>query len=224
MAQHLLHIDSTAATRGSDSKQLAAVFRRVWAEECPAGTVVHRDLATDPLPHLDEAAISAQFVPKEGWSPEQRASSALRDELIGELLEAEGLLISAPMYNWNVPSTLKAWLDWVLQQGRILPYGDGAGPLAGRPVTVVLTYGGGYMPGAPLEKWDHLDPYLRTVFTDALGMDLAVITAQLTLAGRAPGMDHLVELGRQSRIDAEKAIEERARRFAGLGGRVTAAV
>ncbi|MDG9704718.1 FMN-dependent NADH-azoreductase [Streptomyces sp. DH37] len=214
---HLLHIDCSAVSQGSVSKELAAAFRKTWAEGRPDGAVVHRDLGVEAIPHLDEAGITSQFIPSEVQSPEQKAAGELREKLVEELLGAEAVVVSSPMYNWTIPSTLKAWIDQVLVAGRTLTFGDDPNPLAGRPATLLLSYGGGYTPGAPQEHWNHVDPYLRTVFEDALGMDLTVITAQLTLAGKVPGMEELIEMSQKSREDALRATEERA-------GKVTAAL
>lgn len=211
---HLLHIDTSAVSQGSVSKELAAAFRQAWAGEHPEGKIVHRDLSVDPVPHLDEAGITSQFMPAEAQSPEQKAAGALRDELVEELLGADAVVISSPMYNWTIPSTLKAWIDQVLVAGRTLTFGDEKNPLNGRPATLLLSYGGGYTPGAPQEKWNYVDPYLRTVFEDALTTDLTIITAQLTLAGTIPGMETLVDMSKQSKSDALTAATERARKVA----------
>lgn len=209
---HLLHIDTSAVSEGSVSKELAATFRRVYAEANPNGAVVHRDLGAKAIPHLDEAGIVSQFLPAEIQSDDQKAAGALRDELVEELLAADAVVISAPMYNWTIPSTLKAWIDQVLVAGKTLTFGDDVNQLAGRPATLLLSFGGGYTPGAPQESWNHVEPYLKTVFKDALGLELEIISAQLTLAGKVPGMEQLVDLSQQSRTDALAATEERARK------------
>ena len=84
----------------------------------PEGTVIYRDLAAEPLPHLDGLAAHAGFAPTENHTPEQQAAFALRDTLAGELEQADAVLIGAPMYNFTIPSTLKAWLDHVIIMGR----------------------------------------------------------------------------------------------------------
>jgi len=211
---HLLHLDSSAVAAGSTSRDIAATFRRAWADEHPGGTVTHRDLGTDPVPHLTEAGITAGFTPVEARTTAQVEATALRDELAGELLAADALLVTAPMYNWTIPSSLKAWIDQVLIPDRTLMLRGEPGPLAGRAVTVVLTYGGDYSPGSPSAARDHVEPYLRTVFADALGMDLTVITAQLTLAPRIPAMAPLAPIADASRAAAHLAAEERGRKTA----------
>jgi FMN-dependent NADH-azoreductase len=176
----LLHIDSSPRNGTSDSRALAAVFREVWDDSPTTGPVVYRDLAADPIPHIDQDAVTTFFLPEEARTPAQRSAAESRVELARELLAADAVLLSAPMYNWNVPSSLKAWIDLVLVHGLTLNPPGQPGPLVGRSATVVLTYGGGYTPGAPQAGWDHIEPYLRTVFADALGMDTEIISAQLT--------------------------------------------
>jgi len=208
----LLHIDSSASAEGSVSKALAASFRKVWDAEQPDATVTYRDLGQDAVPHVDSDALASLVVPGEHQSERQREARVLHDTLIDELLGADALLISAPMYNWSIPSGLKAWIDQTIIFGRTLFSPAEQGPLAGRPVTVALAYGGGYSPGAPQAAWNHADTYLRTVFQEALGMELTVVTAQLTLAGKTPGMESLVEMAEGSLKAAHTDIEEAARK------------
>lgn len=116
----LLHLDSSlkSAAAGSASRAVTAAFRKAWEEQHPDGTVVYRDLAADPVPHLDGLAWSAAFTDPSAHSPEQAASFAERLELVAELERADAVLIGAPMYNFSIPSTLKAWLDQVIVMGR----------------------------------------------------------------------------------------------------------
>jgi FMN-dependent NADH-azoreductase len=217
---HLLHIDASSSAEGSVSKSLAAAYRKVWDAEHPGAKVTYRDLGTHPLPHLDDDALTAVITPAESHTEKQRAAGALRDELVEELVSADTLLISSPMYNWGIPSNLKAWIDQAFIVGRSLFVGGMPNPLAGRPATVLLAYGGGYGPGAPQESWNHADPYLKTAIADGLGFDFAAVSAQLTLAGRVPGMDHLIDLAKQSMEEALAQTEERARKVS--AGFVTA--
>jgi FMN-dependent NADH-azoreductase len=202
----LLHIDSSPMNGTSDSRALAAAFREVWDASPAAGPVVHRDLAADPIPHIDRDGVTAFFVPDEVRTAAQRSAAAYRTELARELLDADAVLVSAPMYNWTVPSSLKAWIDQVLIHGLTLGAPGEPPPTAGRPATIVLAYGGGYTPGAPLAGWDHVEPYLRTVFADALGMDTEIVSAQLTMFDNG----ELARLGAVSRADAVARARKRA--------------
>ncbi len=206
---NLLHIDSSLRQDGSHSRDLARRYVETWLASGADRTVTYRDLAATPPPLLTWDGFTAASSPADAHTPAQAAAWAERLELVTELEAADALLVSAPMYNWGVPAQLKAWLDNVIVVGRtVQPEG---GVLAGRPVTVLLAKGGGYSPGSPRETWDHLEPYLRLVF-EALGGEPHIITTQLTLAGVNPALDAFIEMGAQSRADADRAVEEHAKR------------
>jgi FMN-dependent NADH-azoreductase len=212
---HLLHIDSSASP-SSVSRELADTFRKVWAQENPDGMVSYRDLNADQVPHLTTDGVTAGFIPPEVHSPELRAAMRVRDELVEELLAADAILVSTPMYNWSVPSTLKAWIDQVVVNDRTIAFNGSPGPLAGRPATIVASYGGGYLPGSPRAGADHCGPYLETVFGMGFGMQVEIITAQLGFAFRVPAMADLKGIAEQSRAAAFAAVTKRARELAAV--------
>lgn len=209
---HLLHVDSSALSAGSVSKEIADTFRKTWNAEHPDGTVTHRDLGANPVPALPEAGIFAGAVAAEQRTPEQAAAFAVREELIGELEQADAVLFTVPMYNWGIPGTFKSYLDQIILVGRTMI--DGNPPLAGKPVTVILSYGGGYDPGTPREGWDFVQPYLEKVLVQALGLDVKFIKVQLTLATRVPAMESLIPAAEQLRADAHESAETHARALA----------
>jgi FMN-dependent NADH-azoreductase len=210
---HLLHVDSSAMSAGSISKEIADTFRKAWRDAHPNGTVVHRDLGVSPVPPLLEAGIHASFVPADQHTAEQARAKALRDELVDEVVTADAYLFAMPMYNWGVPGTFKLWLDQIIVPGRTIGAAENL-PLAGRPATVVLAYGGGYDPGTPKEGWDFVRPYLETVLGKALGLDLTFIKADLTLAERTPAMADLIPLAKERRANAHSAADVHARAVA----------
>lgn len=201
----LLHIDSSLNGDASHSRQVTATFREAWQSEHPEGAVVYRDLAADPLPHLDAPAFYAGFSDPDARTPEERAAFALREELLVEAEQADALLIGAPMYNYSLASGLKSWLDHVIAVGRTT--GTEAPTLAGKPVTVVTSRGGSYAPGTPNEGMDHLQPYLEMVLGTILGLRTDFILPELTLAPTTPAMAELIPKyetsHRQARADAE---------------------
>jgi FMN-dependent NADH-azoreductase len=207
---HLLHIDSSALTSGSVSKEVSTTFRKSWQQQHPDGAVTYRDLGADPVPPLLEAGIMAGFTLEEARTPEQVAAFAARQELVDEVLAADAYLLSVPMYNWSVPATFKAWLDQILVVGRTADL-SGTPPLAGRPATLVLSYGGGYDAGTPREGWDFVQPFLETVLGKAMGLDVTVIKAQLTLAERSPAMAELIPASIQQREAAHVTADQQAR-------------
>ena len=115
----LLHIDSSVFPgSASASRAVTDAFRKAWEEQHPEGTVIYRDLAANPVPHITADAHTAGFAAPAAHTPEQAAAFAARVKLIEELEQADAVLIGAPMYNFAIPSTLKAWLDNVILMGR----------------------------------------------------------------------------------------------------------
>ena len=199
---HLLHLDSSLRTEGSRSRKLSAHFADRWRAANPDGIVTYRDLAFDPVPHLDDVAFFAQFVPKSDRTPEQAGALAVSTQLIDELLEADTVLIGLPLYNFAPPSTFKAWFDRIVSQRT-------RGNLADKQFVIVSARGGGYGPGTPREGWDHGEPWLRQALS-SIGVDNATfISAEFTLARESPNMIPL-DLGAaedQSLADAFAAVD-----------------
>jgi FMN-dependent NADH-azoreductase len=111
-----------------------------------AGKVIVRDLARDPVPHLDAARFSAFLAKPEARTPEQQAVVDYSDALIGELREADSIVIGLPMYNFNVPSTLRAYFDHIARIGVTFKYTEKGpeGLLTGKKAYVFVTRGGVY--------------------------------------------------------------------------------
>jgi FMN-dependent NADH-azoreductase len=212
----LLHIDSSALAEGSVSREVAATFRREWQAQHPDGTVIYRDLGADPVPHLDAAGITAGFAPAEHRTPEQQDAYALRDQLISELEQADAVLIGTPMYNFTIPSSLKAWLDQVILMGRSAGEAPSA---AGTPVTVVSARGGSYGPGSPRESFEFVTTYLEKVLTGMLGLEVDFIVPEFTLARVNPAMAQFVDAADASKA---KAHEEAAAKAKAVAARVAA--
>ena len=160
---HLLVINSSAAGAASVSKQLIdETVARLRAAD-PALVVVERDLGANPVPHLT-ADSTAAIRGAEPANDAQRAAKALSDSLVAELKAADTLIIGAPMYNFGIPSTLKAWFDHVLRAGVTFKYGEKGpvGLLEGKRAIVVESRGGIYSSG-PTQALDSQEPHLRTM-------------------------------------------------------------
>jgi FMN-dependent NADH-azoreductase len=199
---HLLHLDSSLRTEGSRSRKLSAHFADRWRRDNPQGIVTYRDLAKDPIPHLDDVAFFAQFVPVADRTPEQVAAGVLGTKLIQEVLAADTILIGLPLYNFGPPSTFKAWFDRIVSEPTI-------GKLSDKEFVVVSARGGGYGPGTPREGWDHREPWLRHALSTLGVTDAIFIDTELTLARESPAMIPL-DLGAaedQSFSDALAAID-----------------
>ncbi|MFJ4220834.1 FMN-dependent NADH-azoreductase [Curtobacterium luteum] len=203
----LLHIDSSADLAHSRSRALTAAFADAWRARGPEYTVVRRDLHVDQLPHLETSALhwaAADRTADEVVAPE---AEALRQEVIDELLAADVVLVGSPLYNYTVPSTLKAWLDRVHIPGVLV--GD-VQPLKDRPVVTVVSRGGTYEADTPTEGWDHGSPVLQIILGTALGMKHFPVTVSATLADRLPDLAPLADHAAAEFADARTTLERLA--------------
>lgn len=199
---HLLHIDTSLRFEGSVSREVSGAFAQAWRAARPDGAYTYRDLAADPLPHVDPAALATREV--DGDRP-------LEQRLIAEVKAADTVLLGVPMYNYGLPSSLKAWLDWIIVPELMVDQQTGEGVLTGKRVVVVTARGGSYAPGTPRHSFDFQEPYLRAVF-GMLGLDrdLEFVHAELTLAGVVPHMAQFRELAVSSLEDAHRVVRELA--------------
>ena len=155
----ILVIESSARQQGSVSRQLTEQFLVQWRQAHPDDVVQVRDLAVDQVPHLDADLLGGWMKPAEQQSAAEQQAAQLSDLLTDELLAADVLMLAAPMYNFTIPSTLKAWLDHVLRAGKTFKYTE-TGPqglLTGKRAFVLTARGGIYAGGS----LDHQEPYLR---------------------------------------------------------------
>ncbi|HEX8013215.1 MAG TPA: FMN-dependent NADH-azoreductase [Casimicrobiaceae bacterium] len=128
----------------------------------PEARVVVRDVARQPLPHVGAAFAAGRAVPAEKRSDADRRALALSDALVDELFAADVIVIAAPMHNFSVPSSLKAWIDHIVRPGRTFAYSEKGpqGLVTGKKAVLVLAWGGVYSEG-PLQAADFQEPYLR---------------------------------------------------------------
>jgi len=160
----LLRIDSSAR-RNSVSRQLTARFAEAWQHEHPQGTVIERDLAATSLPHITDEWVQAVHSNPASLTADQKQVLQISDTLVAELVEADTIVIGAPMYNFAIPAPLKAWIDQVVRVGKTVLFAA-TGPqgiLTGKKVYVVTSRGGAFRPGTPTERFDHQEPYLRHI-------------------------------------------------------------
>jgi len=203
---NLLHIDASIQGERSISRSLTARAAARWRDANPEGTVAYRDLAADPLPHLGAAGAQARFVPPEQHNPEQAASWALSEELVGEVAAADTVLLGLPVYNYGPPSTVKSWVDHLVAPGLSMDPATGDGLLGGRELIVLESRGGGYGEGTPREGWDHAQPWLPHGLS-LTGLEPRFIVAELTLADTNPAMADLRELAAASLKAAEAEVD-----------------
>jgi FMN-dependent NADH-azoreductase len=193
----LLQINASLAGANGQSSRLAERFGADWLAQNPDGRVVKRDLAADPVPHLTAERFQAFLSQPEARTDEQRAVSDYSETLIEELRNADTIVFAVPMYNFSVPSTLRAYFDHIARAGitfRYTPNGP-EGLLKGKKVFVFITRGGIYPDVA-----DTQTPYLRQ-FLGFIGLtDVNFVFAE----GLSMGDDTRT----QSLSKAHHAIEE----------------
>ena len=197
----LLHLAVSPMGDHSISRAIDASFMEAFNAKNPGAVVITHDLATENIPHLDGEAIGAGYTPEADRSATAAAKHNYRLGLIKEVNEAKHIMISTPMWNFTVPSVLKAWIDQI-----IIP---GATVVSGK-VTVIISQGGSYAPGAPRAGWDWESGYIKQVFESLGATDVQVIVAEFGLAGIAPGMEAFIENKAASTAAAKVAAAARA--------------
>lgn len=175
----LLHIDSSILGATSASRRLsAAVVERLRAE-LPGIAVTYRDLVEDPIPHLTRSTVAKEDA--HSTAPE---GSGDADELV-EFLATDVVVIGVPMYNFTIPTQLKAWIDRILVPRRTFSYGpEGVvGLAAGKRVVLAMTRGGAFGGSSPFAAFEHAESYLRAVFGFIGVTSLEVIVAEGLMMG-----------------------------------------
>ncbi|MEV4415160.1 NAD(P)H-dependent oxidoreductase [Catellatospora sp. NPDC049609] len=197
----LLHLDASAR-RESFSRKLSSVYAETWRAAHPQAGYVYRDLAAQPVPHIGQAwtELCDYILQREitdmsryreaARSPAQREAWAVVEPLLSEVVAAEVILIGTPMYNYSIPSSLKAWLDQITFPKM---------SLEGRSFVVTSARGGAYGPGTPREHYDHQERYLRDFFQGHYRVrDVTFIHAELVNARVDPALADLRDKHEQS--------------------------
>jgi FMN-dependent NADH-azoreductase len=193
----LLHLDSSILGEGSVSRNLSAEIVAAQRAAHPGIEIIYRDLATDPIGHLNGPRLAAL----QGATPSESAIAADVEKgqaALEEFLAAGIVVIGAPMYNFTIPSQLKAWIDRIAVAGRTFRYTEhGPQGLAGdKKLIIASSRGGMFGPDSPTATFDHQETYLRALFGFLGVTDITFIRAE----GVAMGPD-----ARERAIAAAKA-------------------
>lgn len=170
----LLVIETSPRGEASVSRTLTGRFVREWRAAHPNGEVVERDLTKTDLTFVTAPWLEAYFTPPERHTPQMKDALALSDELVAELLRADHIAIGTPVYNYNVPAALKAWIDHVVRKGMTLGF-DGRGLVTGKKATVLAASGGVYTEGSPIRDRDIATQYLRLILNVIGITDVTVV-------------------------------------------------
>lgn len=198
---HILHIDSSPRGERSHSRKLTHRFITDWKNAHPQDTVTYRDLGHHPVPHVDESWIAAAYSAPDTHSPEQQRAISVSDTLVDELLAADRYVFGIPMYNFSVPSTLKAYIDQIVRVNRTFAVNEQGyqGLVNGKKMLVITSSGGSYKPGTPTAGYDFQEPFLKAIFGLIGITDITFI--------HADNMDMGGDEGRkQSLVEASNAI------------------
>ncbi len=180
----LLQINTSLFAESGQSSKLAQDFVQSWQHRHPDGQVIVRDLARQPLPHLDAARFQAFLTKPEERSPEQQAIAAESEALINELKAADVIVLGLPLYNFGVPSQLKAWIDHVARAGITFRY-TASGPeglITDRKLYVFAARGGNYL-GTPA---DTQTGFIKTFFSFIGIRDIEFVYAEGLNLGDEP--------------------------------------
>lgn len=169
--KNVLKIISSPRGKASFSNKLAdAIIEKIKAVH-PVADVTTLDLNSNPYPHLEAAQLNAFFTPVDQRSTEHQQAAFASDSAVEELMNADAIVIAVPMYNFSVPSVLKAWIDHISRQGVTFRYSEKGqeGLVKGKKVYIALASGGIYSEGF-MKDHDFAEPYLKAVLS-FLGMN-----------------------------------------------------
>jgi FMN-dependent NADH-azoreductase len=180
--KNILALQSSARDDGSHSRELTRRLLARLQSQNPTATVRVRDLAANALPHASAEFTRAIFVPPPALTESDKATLALSDSLIAELVSADVLVIAAPMYNLTIPSTLKAWIDHIVRPGLTFGFTDNPeqpfeGLLKNKQAIIVTTSGGVFRQG-PRQAEDFVVPYLKHILGFVGITDLTVVSGE----------------------------------------------
>jgi FMN-dependent NADH-azoreductase len=166
----ILNLISSPRGSQSFSIKLGNAIVEKLQDAYPGSIVKTRNLVAQPFPHLEESHLTSFFTPAEQHTPELAEAVKHSDEAIAELFDADAIVIGAPMYNYTIHSSLKAWIDHIVRAQKTFRYTENGpeGLVKGKKVYVAISSGGIYSEG-DFKSMDFIEPYLRTVL-GALGM------------------------------------------------------
>ena len=171
----LLVVQTSPRGDQSVSRQMTERFLTAWRAANPEAQIVHRDLVDTGISFVTAPWLQAYFTPPPEQSPAMKEELRLSDELVTELHMADYLVISTPVYNYNVPASLKAWVDHIVRKGATLGF-DGRGLVKGKKATLLMASGGVYTEGSPIRDRDIATQYLRLIL-GVIGIEDVTVVA-----------------------------------------------
>ena len=184
----LLHVDSSVLGTNSVSRQLTAEIVAEWRKNHADTSVEYLDLAVDTPNHFNADALGIKVGVQASPTEAQRRENAVSERLVSQFLASDVIVIGAPLYNFSVPTQLKAWIDRLAQVGRTFTYTD-KGPVGlagGKTVIVASTRGGIYSTSEGGQAMEHQESYLKVVFGFMGITDVRFVRAEGVAMGDAP--------------------------------------
>jgi FMN-dependent NADH-azoreductase len=212
---NLLHLDASIRATNSSSRTLSAAFVEEWRRLHPQGGYRYRDFAVDPVPHLTQPVREYLLDPAAPHPDVPARDRAASDAVAADVRWADTIVLGVPMYNYSVPSTVKAWLDHLIVPSYLVEVAGDAAPLRGRSVVAVTARGSMYAPGTGREGHDLQEPYLRAIFAAVGISDVHFVHAEMTMARDLPFLSDHRPLADRSMAAALAAVRRLA---AGVGG------
>jgi FMN-dependent NADH-azoreductase len=170
----LLVVETSPRGNASVSRNMTRRYLAEWQALNPNGKIIRRDLAEEGLPHVTMPWLAAYFTPPDAQTAEMKAQLRLSDTLVGELLDCDELVIATPVYNYNIPAALKAWVDHIVRKGVTLGF-DGSGLVTGKKATLLIASGGEYGESSPIRDRDIATQYLRMILKVLGFVDITVV-------------------------------------------------
>jgi FMN-dependent NADH-azoreductase len=172
----LLKIDVSPRGDYSISRKLSAKFAEQWKQTHSSGTIIDRDLVKTDLPFVDLPWIMGAYTAPDQHTPEQKSAIKVSDDLIAELLAADEIVLATPMYNFAIPSRLKAWIDHIVRINKTFT-AQYEGLAKGKKVTLIVASGGVYTPGSHMESYNAETGYLKQILGFIGITDITIVFA-----------------------------------------------
>jgi len=195
----LLVVEASPRGAHSMSRGLTKRFVEAWKKNHADGRVIERDLMKTDLPFVNLPWLGAYFTPPDQHTPQMKELLRLSDDLVAEILAADDIAIGTPVYNYNVPAVLKAYIDHIVRKGKTLGFA-GEGLVRGKKCTILMASGGIYTEGSPIRDRDIATHYLRLILK-VIGIEDVTVVA----GGNAKAVD-MGETSREAflqKFDAE---------------------
>ncbi len=206
----VLHIDSSILSDNSVSRQLTRTIVAEWQAQHPGTTVDYLDLAAEAPSHLSAESLGFRLPATATLTDAQRRENAISEALVSQFLAADVIVVGAPLYNFSIPSQLKAWIDRVAQVGRTFKYTE-TGPVGlagGKTVIVASTRGGVYSTSEGGRAMEHQESYLQTVFGFFGISDVRYVRAEGVAMGEAKKAEALDSATLQLKAATRKAANQ----------------